>query len=132
MGMRTSRVITRESTPSPSPAGGPLEVHPMRADLDEGCLSISHRDRCFTMFLDLSQAYHGEFITKLRQCVQGYGFKWDELRDSEKERRQCATNFTLEVGPLYWGTAEGREKYLDPSSLKNTAELCVYPHCQEE
>ncbi|KAG2416939.1 hypothetical protein HFD88_008156 [Aspergillus terreus] len=84
------------------------------------------------MFLDLGQAHHSEFITKLKQSVQGYGFKWEELRDSEEERRQCATNFTLEFGPLYWGTAEGREKYLDSSALKRTAELCVYPRCKEE
>lgn len=132
MGMRTSRVISRESTPSPSPTRGSVDVHPMRADLDEGCLSTRHRDRDFTMFLDLGQAHHSEFITKLKQSVQGYGFKWEELRDSEEERRQCATNFTLEFGPLYWGTAEGREKYLDSSALKRTAELCVYPRCKEE
>ncbi|KAL5365374.1 hypothetical protein BJX96DRAFT_181668 [Aspergillus floccosus] len=84
------------------------------------------------MFLDLGQAHHSEFITKLKQSVQGYGFKWEELRVSEEERRECATNFTLEFGPLYWGTSEGREKYLDPAALKRTAELCVYPRCKEE
>ncbi|KAL4898204.1 hypothetical protein BDV59DRAFT_197146 [Aspergillus ambiguus] len=117
---------SRESSPSSG------QVHPMRLDLDDGCLNVSHRDRDFTMFLDLSQAHHSDFITKVKQTVQKYGYKWEELRDKEQERRNCADAFTTEFGPLYWGTPEGRKKYLDPAALKRTSELCVYPDCKEE
>ncbi|KAF9886809.1 hypothetical protein FE257_011056 [Aspergillus nanangensis] len=110
----------------------PSAPHLMKEMLDENHLIPSRRDREFTIFLDLSQDYHNEFISLLREYVVTYGFSWQELKDSGAERRKCAERFTADHGDKYWGSEESRKKYLSAEALEVQEELCMYPAREEE
>lgn len=107
-------------------------VHPMRELLDEGGLSASSRDRNFTTFFDLKQDRHHDFISRLRDHVQVYGYQWSELVDSKSERELCAESFVETWGKIYWGTETNRKEYLLPEALDDTDSLCMYPECKKE
>ncbi|KAE8351854.1 hypothetical protein BDV28DRAFT_149600 [Aspergillus coremiiformis] len=109
-----------------------MELHPMKADLDDGRLSSRQRDRKFTTFLDLKFDYHTEFINRLREHVQGEKYEWEQLQSSEAKRRSCAEKFVIKYGMSYWGTEENRRKYLMPAAFEDPASLCTYPELNDE
>jgi hypothetical protein len=88
-------------------------------------LDIHCSDRQFTAALDLKNAFHLEFMARLRSYVQE-NYDWEKLV-CEKERQICATSFVEQHRVQYWGTEENRRKYLMGKCLEGPADLCTFP-----
>ncbi|KAE8148011.1 hypothetical protein BDV25DRAFT_142187 [Aspergillus avenaceus] len=109
-----------------------LDFNPMKDFLDEGKLNLKSRDRKFTTFLDLKMDHHSDFIHRLREHVQHYGYEWSELLASENERYACAESFVEQHGFNYWGSEASRKKYLLEEAIKDPACLTTYPERRDE
>jgi hypothetical protein len=104
----------------------------MEEALDDGVLRLNMRYRDFTLFLDLKDQYHKEFLTRLTDHTEQLGFEWAMLEQSEEERISCAQSFLGRYGMLYWGTQLNREKFLMEDSRADPASLCLYPERKKE
>lgn len=127
-------VGTRQSQQQlPPMASDPvMDVHPMKAFLDKGKLSRRSRVREFTTFLDLQIGFHNGFLARLENHVREDGYSWKDMLEQEQELRSCARTFVREFGREYWGTEEGRQKYLMEESLKVPETLTMYPARKDE
>lgn len=88
-------------------------------------LSIKSTLDMFRMFFDIKPALWDQFQSRLRRHLQ-VNYSWGIIQSDEKKRRECAETFIEEIGPEYWGTPEGREKYLVEMRVKK-GDSCVYP-----
>lgn len=88
-------------------------------------LSIKSTLDMFRMFFDIKSALWDQFQNRLRRHLQ-VNYSWGIIQSDEKKRRECAETFLEEVGPEYWGTPEGREKYLMEGVVKK-GDSCVWP-----
>ncbi|GIC94160.1 uncharacterized protein Aud_010655 [Aspergillus udagawae] len=104
----------------------------MEEALDDGVLRLNMRYRDFTLFLDLKDQYHKEFLSRLTEHTEQFGFVWGTLEQSKQERISCAESFLGRYGMLYWGTELNREKFLMKDSREDPASLCVYPERKKE
>lgn len=109
-----------------------MDVHPMKAFLDKGKLSRRSRVREFTTFLDLQIGFHNDFLARLENHAREGGYSWKDMLEQEQELRSCARTFVREFGREYWGTEEGRQKYLMEESLKVPETLTMYPARKDE
>lgn len=72
-------------------------------------------------------------MRSLRKYVQREGYVGDVLVNDEGARRRCAMGFLGKVGMVYWGSEEGRKKFLIPESLEAGYDgLAVYPEREDE
>ncbi|PKX89606.1 uncharacterized protein P174DRAFT_434984 [Aspergillus novofumigatus IBT 16806] len=106
---------------------GHTEKNAMEEALDDGVLRLSMRYRDFTLFLDLKGQYHKEFLARLTEHTEQFGFDWGMLEQSKQERMSCAESFLGRYGMLYWGKEANRERFLMKDSRADPASLCVYP-----
>ncbi|KAF4216050.1 hypothetical protein CNMCM8980_009254 [Aspergillus fumigatiaffinis] len=111
---------------------GHTEKNAMEEALDDGVLRLSMRYRDFTLFLDLKDQYHKEFLTRLTEHTEQFGFDWGMLEQSKHERMSCAESFLGRYGMLYWGKEVNRERFLMKDSRADPASLCVYPERKKE
>ncbi|RHZ66365.1 uncharacterized protein CDV56_108836 [Aspergillus thermomutatus] len=111
---------------------GHTEKNAMEEALDEGVLRLNMRYRDFTLFLDLKDQYHKEFLSRLTEHTEQFGFDWGMLEQSETERRSCAESFLDLYGTLYWGTKRNRERFLMEDSRADPTSLCLYPERKKE
>lgn len=79
----------------------------------------------FRMFFDIKHESWGRFRDQLRRHVST-NYSWSIIQKNEKQRRECAETFLVEVGYEYWGTAENREKHLMEQRVKK-GDVCLYP-----
>ncbi|RLL96664.1 hypothetical protein CFD26_102907 [Aspergillus turcosus] len=111
---------------------GYTEKNAMEEALDDGVLRLNMRYRDFTLFLDLKDQYHKEFLSRLTEHTEQFGFEWAMLEQSEEERISCAQSFLGRYGMLYWGTQLHRERFLLEDSRADPASLCLYPERKKE
>ncbi|GFG05982.1 hypothetical protein IFM61392_04113 [Aspergillus lentulus] len=111
---------------------GHTEKNAMEEALDDGVLRLSMRYRNFTLFLDLKDQYHKEFLTRLTEHTEQFGFDWGTLEQSKHERMSCAESFLGRYGMLYWGKEVNRERFLMKDSRADPASLCIYPERKKE
>ncbi|KAF7116769.1 hypothetical protein CNMCM5793_005326 [Aspergillus hiratsukae] len=111
---------------------GRPEKNAMEEALDDGVLRLNMRYRDFTLFLDLKDQYHKEFLSRLTEHTEHFGFDWAMLEQSEEERRSCAQSFLDLYGMRYWGTQLNRERFLMEDSRADPASLCLYPERKKE
>ncbi|GIJ84554.1 hypothetical protein Asppvi_003401 [Aspergillus pseudoviridinutans] len=111
---------------------GHTEKNAMEEALDDGVLRLNMRYRDFTLFLDLKDQYHKEFLSRLTEHTEQFGFEWGMLEQSKQERMSCAESFLGRYGMLYWGTELNRERFLMKDSREDPASLCVYPERKKE
>lgn len=116
----------------PGASGSATEVHPMKRLLDGGELNTRKRYRDFTLFLDLDNKFHNEFLVRLHEHVRDNGYGWEDMLEVEGELYSCARSFVKKYGREYWGSEKNREKYFFPGAFRSPDALAVYPALKEE
>lgn len=83
----------------------------------------------FRMFFDIKTVHWNDFQGRLRRHLED-NYSWRVIQSDEKQRRECAETFLQKVGFEFWGTPDGREKYLVEKRVRQ-GDTCVYPTHKE-